>query len=142
LSVKLKSILSVFLALISGTAFAQSLEPGEWQFDAVTTSPLFPGGQTSTFTRCIRKEDAENPERWMARQSETGECNLTPGAKTRTSMAWTMSCPKANMTGEGIARLTAPGTVESEMKMSSELRGYRVEMKTRATGRRLGPCKS
>jgi hypothetical protein len=53
-----------------------------------------------------------------------------------------MSCPKANMTGEGIARLTGPDTVESELKMSSELRGYRVEMNTRASGRRLGPCKS
>ena len=65
------------------------------------------------FRRCIRKEDADNPERWMARQSETGPCKLTPGEKTERSMKWEVSCPKTNMRGNGIARLTGPGTVES-----------------------------
>jgi len=122
--------------------FAQGLEPGEWEFNAVTSSPLFAGGQSSVFRRCIRQEDADHPERWMARQSETGPCRLTPGEKTQNSMKWEVSCPKTNMRGTGSARLTGPGTVESELRMTSEFQGYRVEMNTRTTGRRLGPCKT
>ena len=67
---------------VSAPSFAQGLEPGEWEFNALTTSPLFPSGQSTVFRRCIRKEDADNPERWMARQSVTGPCKLTPGEKT------------------------------------------------------------
>ena len=138
----LKALLAVAVLCVSTPLFAQSLEPGEWEFNAVTSSPLFPGGQSTVFKRCIRKEDAENPERWMARQNETGECKLTPGAKTRNSLAWEVSCPKTNMRGNGIARLTGPGSVESDLRMTSEFQGYRIEMNTRATGRRLGPCKT
>ena len=34
-----------FLFLASRTLAAQGLEPGEWEFNAVTTSPLVTGGQ-------------------------------------------------------------------------------------------------
>jgi Protein of unknown function (DUF3617) len=133
------------LVLFLGTTapvHAQGLEPGEWEFNAVTSSPLFPGGQSTVFTRCIRKEDAENPERWMARQSETGDCKLTPGERTPDSMKWEMSCPKTDMRGSGIARLTGPGRVEAEMRMTREFQGHRIQLNTRTSGRRLGPCKT
>ena len=132
----------VTLLFASTSLFGQTLEPGEWEFNAVTTSPLFPGGQSMVFKRCITKEDAANPERWMARQNKTGECQLTPGEKTRSSMKWEMFCPKTNTRGSGIARLTGPGTVESELHTTSELQGYRVQTDTKTSGRRLGPCKS
>ena len=140
----LKRILAILMTLARAPAFPQSLEPGEWEFNAVTitTSPVLPGEKTSVFRRCIKQEDVDDPERWMARQSETGPCQLTPGEKTDRSMKWEVSCPKTNMRGAGIARLTAPGTVESELRMTSEFQGYRVEMNTRTTGRRLGPCKT
>ena len=143
-----KRLIGIFFSLIAGffsPAFAQTaqtLEPGEWEFNAVTRSPLFPGGQASVFRRCIKKEDADNPERWMARQSETGECKLTPGERSAGAMKWTMFCPRTHMRGAGVARVTGPGTVESELQMTSELQGYRVQMNTRASGRRLGPCKA
>jgi hypothetical protein len=122
--------------------FAQSLEPGEWEFNAVTSSPLFPGGQSMLFRRCVTKEDADNPERWMARQNQTGECKLTPGERTPSSMKWEMTCPKTNMRGSGVAWITGPGTVESELRMTSEFQGHRIQMNTRTSGRRLGPCKT
>jgi hypothetical protein len=133
--------LALFLVL-PVPAFSQGLEPGEWEFNAVTSSPLLPGGQTSVFRRCIRKEDAENPERWMARQSQAGPCQLTPGEKSEDSMQWDVSCPKSNMRGHGVARLTGRGTVVSDLWMTGELQGYRVETYTKTSGRRVGPCKS
>jgi len=135
----------IFLSLLlfaSGTAFAQGLEPGEWEFNAVTTSPLVTGAQNNVFKRCIRKEDAENPERWMAQQSATGPCQLKPLERTADSMKWEVSCPKTNSRGNGVARLTGPGTVESELQMTTEIQGYRIQTSTRTTGKRLGPCKS
>ena len=131
-----------FLLLASRTLAAQGLEPGEWEFNAATTTPLVTGTQYSVFKRCIRKEDAENPERWMARQSEAGPCQLKPLERTRDSMKWEVSCPKSNSHGNGVARLTGPGTVESDLQMTTELQGYRIQTNTRTTGKRLGPCKS
>jgi len=127
---------------VAAPAFAQTIEPGEWEFNAVTSSTLFPGGQSTVFKHCVTPEDAANPERWMAKQNEKGKCQLTPGEKTPTSMRWEMSCPRTNMRGNGIARITGPGTVESDLSMTGELQGHRIQMNTRATGRRLGPCKS
>ena len=138
----LKRTLIILSLACSTQSLAQGLEPGEWEFNAVTSSPLLPGAQRRVFKRCIREEDADNPERWMARQSETGPCQLTPGEKTETSLKWAVSCPKNNMRGNGIARLTGPGTVDSELKMTGEFQGYRVETNTRTTGRRVGPCKT
>jgi hypothetical protein len=133
----------VFFLLLPfcGAVFGQAIEPGEWEFNAVTSSPLFPKGQSSVFRRCITREDAENPERWMARQNETGACQLTPLERSADSMKWSVACPKTNLHGTGIARRIAPGRIESEIALASELRGYRIEMNTRASGRRLGPCR-
>jgi hypothetical protein len=138
----LKPILFLSILFISTPMFGQGLEPGEWEFNAVTSSPLFPGGQSMVFKRCITKEQADNPEAWMVRQNETADCKLTPGEKTPSSMKWEVFCPKTNMRGNGVARVTGPGTVESELRMTSEFQGYRVQMNTRTSGRRLGPCKT
>ena len=135
--------LGLFILLLFNPAFlfAQAIEPGEWEFSAVTSSPLFPKGQSSVFRRCITREDAQNPERWMTRQNETGECRLTPLERTDDAMKWSMVCPRTNMRGTGVARLTGPGRVEGEIALASEIQGYRIPMNTRASGRRLGPCK-
>jgi hypothetical protein len=138
----LKNLVLILLLGMTATASAQSLEPGEWEFNAVTSSPLFPGGQSTVFKRCITREDADNPERWMARQSETGECKLTPVEKTSSSMKWDVFCPKTNMRGSGVARITGPGRLESELRMTSEFQGYRVQMNTRTSGKRVGSCKT
>src|SRR5512138_3658225 len=130
------------LLLASRTLAAQGLEPGEWEFNAATTTPLVTGTQYSVFKRCIRKEDAENPERWMARQSEAGPCQLKPLERKADSMKWEVSCPKSNSHGNGIARLTGPGTVVSDLQMITEVQGYRIQTNTRTTGKRLGPCRS
>lgn len=131
------------LALLWPTVplFAQGLEAGEWEFDSTSSSALFPKPQTASFKHCIKKEDAENPERWMGKQNEKSDCKFTPGKRTGESMSWEMHCPKSNMRGSGTAKFDG-GTVESEMRMNGDLQGRRFEISTRMTGKRLGPCKS
>ena len=139
---KPKLLLLPLLFASTVPSWGQSLEPGEWEFNAVTSSPLFPKGQTMVFKRCVTAKDAASPERWMARQNEKNDCKLTPGEKTPTSMRWQMVCPRTNMRGNGIARITGPGVVESELQMTGEIQGQRFNLNTRTTGRRVGPCKS
>lgn len=129
------------LGFSAATASGQGLEPGEWQFDSTTAAALLPKPQSATFTRCVRKEDAENPERWLGRQSEKNGCDFTVGEKTANSMKWQVSCPKTNMRGSGSARI-GQGTMEGEMRMTGNVRGRSFETNTHLTGRRIGPCKS
>ena len=130
----------VLLAMAPGTAIALEIEPGEWEFTSISTSRLFPGPQNATFRRCIQKEEAANPDRWMSDPGGQGDCKLTPGAKTHDSYRWTMECPKANMRGTGTARMTR-GTMEGETLMNGEVQGQKFELRTKVSGKRLGPCK-
>lgn len=136
----MKKLLLVLLSIAPGTASAAEIEPGEWEFTSITTSRLLPGPQNVTFRRCIRKEDAANPDRWMSDPGGQGECKLTPGAKTHDSYRWTMVCPKVNLRGTGSARM-ARATMEGETIMNGEAQGQKFELRTKVTGKRLGPCK-
>jgi hypothetical protein len=129
------AILAAGMAL---PAAAADIEPGEWEFTSVSTSALLPGPQNTTFRRCIRKEEAANPDRWM---SDAGQdCKLTPGAKTANSYSWQMECPKTKLRGSGSARL-AGSSMEGETVMNGEVQGRKFELRTKVTGKRLGPCK-
>ena len=136
----MKRLLPLVLAIVPGMAIAAEIEPGEWEFNSVSTSRLFPGPQNATFRRCIQKEEAANPDRWMSDPGAQGDCKLTPGVKTRDSYTWTMACPKANMRGTGSARMTR-ATMEGETIMNGEVQGQKFELRTKVTGKRLGPCK-
>ena len=94
-----------------------------------------------TFKRCIKKEDAEDPDRWMGKPGAQSDCKLTPGKKTADTYSWQMECPKANMRGTGSARMSG-ATMDGETHMTGEVQGQKFELRTKVTGRRLGPCKS
>jgi hypothetical protein len=127
------------LKLLVGLAFA-ALEPGEWQFTSVSSSALFPKPQTATFKRCIRKEDAADPERWMSNPGEKSDCKLTPTGKSADTYTWSMECPKANMRGTGSVHMRG-ATLEGETHMTGEAQGKKFDLRTKVTGRRIGPCK-
>jgi hypothetical protein len=77
----------------------------------------------------------------MGRQSPQTDCKFTHGPKSGDTLTWEMSCPKSNMRGSGSARI-GRGTMESDMRMSGDMQGRKFEMRTKMTGKRLGPCKS
>ncbi len=136
----MKKLFIALLALIACGPAAAQIEAGEWEFTSVSTSRLFPGPQNATFRRCIPKEEAANPDRWMANPGPQSDCKITPGAKTRDSYSWRMECPGAKMTGSGTARMTA-STMDGETVMNGEVQGQKFELRTKVTGKRLGPCK-
>ena len=130
----------LFLLALAFPALAE-IEAGEWEFSSTTTSRLLPGPQNASFKRCIRKEEAQNPDRWMAEPGQQGDCKLTPGKKSADTYSWTMECPHGNIRGAGSARLTRT-TMEGETNMTGELQGQKFELRTKVTGKRLGPCRS
>jgi len=130
----------LFLLALAFAARAE-IEAGEWEFSSTTTSRLLPGPQNASFKRCIRPEEAQNPDRWMAEPGQQGDCKLTPGKKTADTYSWTMQCPHGNIRGAGSARLTRT-TMEGETNMTGELQGQKFELRTKVTGKRLGPCRS
>jgi hypothetical protein len=132
-------LLAALCSLASPLAIAAELEPGEWEFNSVSTSRLFPSPQKASFRRCIRKEEAQNPDRWMADPGQ-GDCKMKPGPKTTDTYTWTMECPSAKMRGTGSARLSRT-SMEGETSMTGEVQGQKFELRTRVTGRRIGPCK-
>jgi hypothetical protein len=136
----MRAALFFVATLISAVAFAAEIEPGEWEFTATSTSRLFPAPQTATFKRCIKKEEAENPDRLMAQASQQGVCKVTPGGKSGDTYTWMMECPKANMRGPGSARVRG-ATMEGETHMTGEMHGQKFELLTKVSGKRLGPCK-
>jgi hypothetical protein len=136
----MKKLSIAMLALISCGPAAAQIEAGEWEFTSVSTSRLFPGPQNASFRRCIPKEEAANPDRWMANPGPQSDCKITPGAKTANTYSWQMECPAAKMRGTGTARMTA-STMDGETVMNGEVQGQKFELRTKVTGKRLGPCK-
>ena len=131
--------LGLGLALAAAPCLAQ-VQPGEWEFTSTSTSRLFAKPQVLVFKRCIRKEDADDPERWMSNPGQS-DCKLTPASRSGDTYRWEMNCPSAGMRGSGFARLRG-ATMEGESQMAGVSKGEKFELSTKVTGRRLGPCKS
>jgi hypothetical protein len=127
------------LLLGAETAAAQPMQPGEWEFTSTTTSPAMPSPHTMTFRNCVKKEDADDPTRWMGKQNQKSECKVTPGRKTKDSYTWEMTCPDSKLSGT--VRFRGGTALESDMHMTGEQRGRKFEVRTKMTGKRLGPCK-
>jgi hypothetical protein len=134
------AVVVVLGAFGSAPCIAAEIEAGEWEFTSTSTSRLFPGAQTASFKRCIKQEEAKNPDKWMAEPSQQGDCKVTPGTKSADTYTWVMECPKAKMRGTGSARMSR-AAMEGETHMTGEVQGQKFELRTKVTGKRLGPCK-
>jgi len=126
--------------LAAPPAQATEIEPGEWEFSSTTTSRLFNGPQIVRFRRCIRPEEAQNPDRWMADTGQS-DCKVIPRPRTGDTYAWTMECKHGNVRGAGSARMSRT-SMEGETNMTGELQGQKFEIRTQVSGKRIGPCRS
>jgi hypothetical protein len=131
------AVVALFLAAAS--ADAQTMQPGEWEFTSTLSSPILPQPQVSTINECISEADAKDPTRFSGRDQAQG-CTVTPGARGADSFSWTLSCPQQGMTGTGRISF-GPGMIVSDVRMTVAAQGQTMEMQSRTTGRRLGPCK-
>ena len=136
----MRHFFALALVLVAAAASAQSMQPGEWEFTSTLSSPVLPQPQVSTINECISEADAKDPTRFSGRDQAQG-CTVTPGARGADSYSWTLSCPQQGMTGTGHITF-GPGMIVSDVRMTVAAQGQKMDMQSRTTGRRLGPCKA
>jgi hypothetical protein len=134
----MRALLMLLLAAAAAPAAAQSMAPGNWKFTSSLTSPMLPKPQVAEVTRCLTKQEAEDPTHFSSQDMAQG-CSVTPGVRTASSFAWTVSCPGQGLKGAGTLHF-ARGTVESVVRMVMEQQGQKIEMLSKTSGRLLGPC--
>lgn len=129
-----------FLALLLAAAcpaYAQGMEPGEWEFQIVITSPGMPKPEVMSYRHCVTKEQANDPLRWGGNPSQPTDCRISTLKKGPDEVSWKMACPGTGMNGVGSARF-GRGSMQSETQVGG---GSSVDLRTKTQGRRLGPCK-
>jgi hypothetical protein len=135
-----RTLSAVLLASSCAAAYAaQGMEPGEWQITTTTSLPMMQSPQTMTNTQCIKPEQAKDPLGVMSGDRQ-GDCRMVSPKYSGDRYTWEMRCAQSGMSGTGTMRF-GPGTMESEMRMSGTMGGQKMEMLTKMSGKRLGPCK-
>ena len=135
----LKRTLALALALGSAAALAQEIAPGQWRFTSTVSSPTLPKPQASSYSLCLKKTDGTNPARWLGKQDP--DCKVRPVRTTGESFRWEMACAKSGLRGSGEVQLGGD-SMQSELRMTGEAQGKKIELLTSTSGRRVGPCKS
>jgi hypothetical protein len=135
----MRKLVCLMLFALCAPAFAQEMEPGEWQFTSTMTSPMMPQPQVMNHSRCVTKEDSD-PSRWADKQQAKSDCKVSPSKRSGGNYSWEVSCPSSGMRGTGTAKVTR-STVESELRLSGDMGGQKFEMLNKTTGKRLGACK-
>jgi len=137
----LKRIVPCMLAAlcVAPAALAQKVEPGEWQITSTVTSPMFPKAETRVERHCVRKEEVDDPNRWMGQMAP--DCKVTTKGQSADSLSWEVSCPQTGMRGTGTMRWTRT-SMDIDMEMAGNMQGQKFEMKSRVSGKRVGPCKN
>ena len=134
-------IVLVLLLGVAAPAWSQPLEPGEWELTTTTASPVLTKSQSKTFKRCLKKEDADNPEALLSREANKNDCKVTPGARAGDTYNWEVSCAKPRVRGTGTATVRG-NSLQSEMQLKLEVQGQNLPLTARTTGRRLGACQT
>lgn len=133
----MRALLALVLVAATPALAQETMEPGEWEFQIVITAPGMPKPQPMGYRHCVTAEQAKDPLRWGGNPSQPTDCRITTLKKGPDAVSWQMSCPSTGMKGTGSARFNR-GSMQSETQVGG---GGSVDIRTRTTGRRLGPCK-
>jgi hypothetical protein len=119
-------------------ATAGPAKAGKWE---VTTEMGMTGMPMKmpahTFTYCLSKEDAENPERMAPEQQrKNSDCKRTDFSVSGNTVTWKVSCEKSKMTGEGKVTY-GPDSYSGTMHMNMQNGN---EMNAKYSGKYLGAC--
>jgi hypothetical protein len=128
-------ILVLAIAIPTFAAEGKSpMKPGKWQITITMDMPGMPMKMPPmTFTNCITKEQAENPQPPKAKQND--DCKVSDYKMDGNVVTWSMKCEKQNMTGEGKITFSSDSYEgESHMKMGE------MEMSQKYAGKYLGEC--
>lgn len=136
------ALFAAFFLTVAGVAYAESpnLEPGEWQFEHVTSvegQEMIPP-QTDNVRQCVTREDVASAENFL----ESGEnCEVQRLSVTRDQLSYDMVCIEAGMRVEMQAELNFAGTrMHGEMRANLDSPMGEMLLLTRLSGERIGDC--
>jgi hypothetical protein len=129
-------------ALLALPALAASPQkPGEWQITTEFEAADMPMKMKPVVTtKCVTKEDVENPERAVPKGHENSSCKVSDYKVNGNKVTWSMKCESPNGGGPvtGTGEITFAGdtyTGWSKMAMKDH------DMTIKWTAKRLGDCK-
>jgi hypothetical protein len=119
-------------------ASAAGPKAGKWQVTMEMDMPGMPMKMPpQTFTQCITKEQAENPQETLpkASRNQNSDCKLQDYKVDGNKVTWKLECPKEKMTGTGSASYENDAyTATMHMSMPDH------EMTMKYAGKRIGDC--
>ncbi|MES9970777.1 MAG: DUF3617 family protein [Candidatus Thiodiazotropha sp.] len=131
----LATSLSFIVPLLHGAHASEiNMNPGLWHWTAVLENPGIPMPlPPTTYTTCITKAN------FVPKESQLGQACETIDLKTQgDKVSWNISCTRSVGVTKSHGSITYHGDT-AEGIINVDLGG--VVMSSKATGKRLGPCK-
>jgi hypothetical protein len=134
--------LPITFLLFFATSAAADIEPGNWELTAITQVPGSdkPMALAPT-TRCVTAEDAKDPSRLLGQSGR--QCEFSNRRDSGSSLSFDVACKgQVPMKGSGAVRY-GKDHFEGNLDLTAEgvvIGGQALVMKSRLSGRRLGPC--
>lgn len=132
---------ALFLLVFSAAARAD-VQPGNWEVSATTQVPGSDKPMTmQPATRCVTAEDAKDPTRLLGQSARN--CEFSNRRDTGSTLSFDVACKgQVPMKGSGSVRY-GKESFEGNLDLTAEgvvIGGQALVMKSRLSGRRLGPC--
>jgi len=135
-------VLLLLPLLFLSPAFAVDVEPGNWELSATTQVPGSDKPMAiQPTTRCVTPEDARDPARLLGQSGR--QCEFSNRRDTGSTLSFDVACKgQVPMKGSGAVRY-GKESFEGNLDLTAEgvvIGGQALVMKSRISGRRLGPC--
>jgi hypothetical protein len=129
-------------ALLAAPAHAVDVEPGNWELSATTQVPGSDKPMAiAPTTRCVTPEDAKDPARLLGQSGR--QCEFSNRRDYGSTLSFDVACKgQVPMKGSGAVRY-GRDNFEGNLDLTAEgvvIGGQALVMKSRISGRRLGPC--
>ncbi len=133
-----KVMIALVLCALPAVAFAAGpVKAGKWQMTMQTEMTGMPMKMPPmTFSYCVTKEDAENPEKALPEERKNSDCKRSDVKIDGNVVTWKVTCAKSQMSGDG--KITySEDTFDGGMHMTMPNGG---EMNVKYSGKYLGEC--
>ncbi len=131
------ALFALVCALVVPAYAAPIGKAGKWQMTMEMDMPGMPVKMPPvTFTHCVTKEQAENPEAAIPKNNRDSDCKYTDVKVDGGTVSWKVECAKSKMTGTGQVTYNGDSyTGKADMKMAGDR-----EVHAKYAGKYLGAC--
>ena len=138
--------LLLIVFLIPMVAFAEPIQPGNWEFTievhAQGLGALQPKPGPITNNRCITPEQAGTPAKVLSDAGARGECEFSNERDTGSDFTFDVRCTgRIPVQGSGNMHYGAQ-SLDGDLNLDGDAQGMKFTTRSHITARRTGPCTS